>query len=150
MKARKIRERVHWMGAVDWDRRLFDALIPLPDGTSYNAYLVQGSEKTALIDTADPALMHLLMAQLDDAPPVDVSLRDLGHARLLIAVNPDPRPKSAELYLDETRICFKVSAVFGNGDGESLFLPPGEPLRLWFEPFQVHVLMLKPADDKNG
>lgn len=26
------------MGAVDWDRRLFDSLIPLPDGTTYNAY----------------------------------------------------------------------------------------------------------------
>jgi flavorubredoxin len=37
MKARPIRENVYWMGAVDWDRRLFDALIPLPDGTSYNA-----------------------------------------------------------------------------------------------------------------
>ena len=35
MKKRKIREGVHWMGAVDWDRRLFDSLIPTPDGTSY-------------------------------------------------------------------------------------------------------------------
>ena len=31
MKPRKIREGVFWMGAVDWERRLFDALIPLPD-----------------------------------------------------------------------------------------------------------------------
>ena len=54
MRARKIREGVYWMGAVDWNRRLFDSLIPLPDGTSYNAYLVQGSEKTVLIDTVDP------------------------------------------------------------------------------------------------
>ena len=54
MKARQIVPNVHWVGAVDWDRRLFDALIPLPDGTSYNAYFVQGSEKTALIDTVDP------------------------------------------------------------------------------------------------
>ena len=55
MKPRTIRENVYLIGAVDWDRRLFDALIPLPDGTSYNAYLVAGSEKTALIDTVDPA-----------------------------------------------------------------------------------------------
>jgi flavorubredoxin len=54
MKPRRIRENVYWMGAVDWDRRLFDSLIPLPDGTSYNAYLVEGSEKTALMDTVDP------------------------------------------------------------------------------------------------
>ena len=45
MKPRTIRENVYLIGAVDWDRRLFDALIPLPDGTSYNAYFVVGSER---------------------------------------------------------------------------------------------------------
>ena len=48
MASREITGQVYWVGAVDWDRRLFDALIPLPDGTSYNSYLVKGSEKTAL------------------------------------------------------------------------------------------------------
>ncbi len=38
-----------------WDRKLFDDLIPLPDGTSYNAYLIKGTEKNVLIDTADPS-----------------------------------------------------------------------------------------------
>jgi len=42
---------VYWVGVEDWNRRIFDALIPLPMGTSYNAYLVVGNEKTALIDT---------------------------------------------------------------------------------------------------
>jgi flavorubredoxin len=30
MKERKIKENIFWLGAVDWDRRLFDSLIPLP------------------------------------------------------------------------------------------------------------------------
>ena len=71
MKPRQIVPNVHLIGAVDWDRRLFDALIPLPDGTSYNAYLVQGSEKTALLDTVDPAKCATLMAQLDELPAPD-------------------------------------------------------------------------------
>jgi len=71
MKARKIKEGVYWMGAVDWDRRLFDSLIPLPDGTSYNAYLVQGSEKTALLDTVDPARTDVLMSQLRGIENID-------------------------------------------------------------------------------
>lgn len=50
----KIKPGIYSIGAIDWDRRLFDELIPLPDGTTYNAYIVQGSEKTALIDTVDP------------------------------------------------------------------------------------------------
>jgi flavorubredoxin len=54
MRARKVADGVMWIGSVDWDRQLFDELIPLPDGTSYNAYLVTGSQKTALIDTVDP------------------------------------------------------------------------------------------------
>jgi flavorubredoxin len=71
MKPRKIREGVFWMGAVDWERRLFDALIPLPDGTSYNAYLVQGSEKTALLDTVDPSKAEELLEQLKNMPRID-------------------------------------------------------------------------------
>ena len=55
MQARKIGDGLWWVGAVDWDRKLFDALIPLPDGTSYNCYLVHGSNKTALIDAVDLA-----------------------------------------------------------------------------------------------
>ena len=46
---REITKQVYWVGAVDWDRRLFDELIPLTDGTSYNSYLIRGSGKTALI-----------------------------------------------------------------------------------------------------
>jgi len=64
MKPRKIKDGIYWVGAVDWDRRLFDDLIPLPDGTSYNAYLIQGSERTALIDTVDPAMSHVLLERL--------------------------------------------------------------------------------------
>jgi flavorubredoxin len=45
---------VYTVGSIDWDRRLFDELIPLPDGTTYNSYLIKGNEKTALIDTVDP------------------------------------------------------------------------------------------------
>ncbi len=65
MKPRKIKDGIYWVGAVDWDRRLFDDLIPLPDGTSYNAYLIQGSEKRALIDTVDPTMSHLLFGRLN-------------------------------------------------------------------------------------
>ncbi len=71
MKARTIRDNVYLIGHVDWDRRLFDALIPLPDGTSYNAYFVAGSEKNALIDTVDPAKWTTLAGQLDELPAPD-------------------------------------------------------------------------------
>ena len=71
MNARPIMPGITLMGAVDWDRKLFDSLIPLPEGTSYNAYLVRGSEKTALVDTVDPAKLDVLMAQLDTVQRLD-------------------------------------------------------------------------------
>lgn len=51
---RVIKPKVYSVGVIDWNRRLFDELIPLPDGTSYNSYIVEGSEKTAILDSADP------------------------------------------------------------------------------------------------
>lgn len=71
MKPRELSPGVYYVGAVDWDRRLFDALIPLPEGTSYNAYLVEGTEKTALIDTVDPSMTPVLMEFLRGVKRLD-------------------------------------------------------------------------------
>ncbi|HNS00009.1 MAG TPA: FprA family A-type flavoprotein [Planctomycetota bacterium] len=71
MKPRLIRKDVYWLGAVDWNRRLFDCLIPLPDGTSYNAYLVRGSQGTALLDAVDPSMTSILMRQLAEVERID-------------------------------------------------------------------------------
>lgn len=68
---RKIAESVYWVGVVHWDRRLFDSLVPLPDGTTYNAYVVQGSEKTVLIDAVDPEFSQTLMTYLGGVERID-------------------------------------------------------------------------------
>ena len=71
MTSREIAGGVYWVGAADWDRRLFDSLIPLPDGTTYNAYLVRGSDKTALFDTVDPTMTDVLLSNLQDVASID-------------------------------------------------------------------------------
>jgi flavorubredoxin len=78
MKPREIRPNVYLVGAVDWDRRLFDALIPLPQGTSYNAYVVKGSEKTVLLDTVDPPKWEILKGQLASLPRIDYVIHHHG------------------------------------------------------------------------
>lgn len=62
----KPNSNVFAVGALDWDRRLFDELIPLPDGTTYNSYLIKGRDKTALIDTVDPTKTKILLANLNE------------------------------------------------------------------------------------
>ncbi len=71
MLPRKIKKNIYWMGSVDWDSRLFDSLVPLPDGTSYNAYLIEGSEKTVLLDTDEPHMAKEFMAQLEGVSKID-------------------------------------------------------------------------------
>ncbi len=66
---RQLRPSIYEVGAIDFDRRLFDQLIPLPDGTSYNAYLIKGSEKVALIDTVDSTKTDVLIDNLVRAAP---------------------------------------------------------------------------------
>ena len=71
MKPKSIAEGVLWIGSVDWNRRLFDSLIPLPDGTSYNAYLIRGKQKSALLDASDPRMEAELMSQLKEVETID-------------------------------------------------------------------------------
>jgi flavorubredoxin len=80
VKVRKIRPGAYWVEAIDWDRRLFDELIPLPDGTSYNSYLIQGGEKTALIDAVDPLMKHVMRSCLDNLAVKQIDYLVANHA----------------------------------------------------------------------
>lgn len=65
MTANKIRENIYSVGAIDPERRLFDELVSLPFGTSYNSYLIKGSEKTVLLDSVDPSKTEIFKKNLD-------------------------------------------------------------------------------------
>ena len=51
MKAIEIKKDVFWVGALDPDLRIFDIIMYTPYGTTYNSYIVKGSEKTAVFET---------------------------------------------------------------------------------------------------
>jgi len=80
MKPREIKPGVYSVGAIDWDRRLFDSLIPLPDGTSYNSYLIKGSEKTSLIDTVDSTMPDVLINHLSELGVKSIDYVVANHA----------------------------------------------------------------------
>ncbi len=80
MAVRQIKNDIFYVGAIDWDRRLFDELIPLPDGTSYNSYLIKGSEKIALIDTVDPTKENELIKNLKDLNVSNIDYIVCNHA----------------------------------------------------------------------
>ncbi|MEM0007621.1 MAG: FprA family A-type flavoprotein [Candidatus Bathyarchaeia archaeon] len=77
----KIAENVYWVGVRDWNRRIFDALIPLPKGTSYNAYLIIGSDGKALIDTVNPGFEKDLEDKIRNmAKPEEIDYVVMNHA----------------------------------------------------------------------
>lgn len=130
MKMRKITDSVSWLGVADWNRRMFDALIPLPDGTSYNAYLVKGRDKTALIDAVDPDKSDILMEQLQEIEKIDYVIAQhaeqdhAGALPLVMQKYPEARlltsPKGKGLLLDH--LCLEEDRIDIVEDGETLDL----------------------------
>jgi flavorubredoxin len=143
MNRLEIRHGINNIGAIDWDRRLFDALIPLPDGTTYNCYLVQGSEKTAIIDTVDPDMDFVLMDNLDQMHIDKIDYIICHHAEqdhsgmipMVLDLYPEAKvvctPKCKEMlkdlfHLDETVIQTvndKETLSLGNRTFEFIYAP---------------------------
>ena len=113
---RTLADNVYAVGVQHWDRRLFDELIPLPDGTSYNAYLVKGSEKTALLDTVDPEKTELLVDHLVKAGTDRIDYIISHHAEQdhsgsipdMLMMYPDAKvvtnPKCAKMLIDHLHL----------------------------------------------
>ena len=66
MKFKEIKNNIFYCGLNDCNRTIFDELIPLEHGTSYNSYLVKGSEKTAIIDTMYPPKTEEYLQNLEN------------------------------------------------------------------------------------
>jgi len=80
-KVIEIAPKVYWVGVEDFHRRLFDALITMPYGTSYNAYLVVGDKKVALIDTVNPGFEKELLAKVSSLiKPEGIDYLIMNHA----------------------------------------------------------------------
>lgn len=65
MKPVEIRKNVYWVGALDPQLRLFDAMVLAEHGTTYNAYLVKGESKSALIDLVKEKFTDEFLSNLE-------------------------------------------------------------------------------------
>ena len=64
-------ERVHWIGALDPNLRNFDIILKTANGTTYNAYIVRGSEGVAVIDTVKENFANDFFARLESVARYD-------------------------------------------------------------------------------
>ncbi|MEW6411123.1 MAG: FprA family A-type flavoprotein [Candidatus Zixiibacteriota bacterium] len=71
MSATKLAENVYHVGVKDPDLRVFDIIMKTEHGTTYNAYLVRGSEKTALIDNVKRPFADDFFANIEEIVPIE-------------------------------------------------------------------------------
>lgn len=67
MTLREIKNNIFYCGLNHRERRLFDELIPLPVGTTYNSYLIKARDYTVLIDTIYPPKADEYIEKLEKA-----------------------------------------------------------------------------------
>lgn len=116
MVVKEIAPGIFSVGALDFDRRLFDSLIPLPQGTTYNAYLVRGMEKTALIDTVDPGkelelVTNLIKAKVDSIDYIIINHAEQDHSGTLPMIAelfPGARIVVNEKCLDQVKVLLEI------------------------------------------
>jgi len=54
----EVKDGIYWMGVNDRQTSLFENLWPLPNGIAYNAYIVEGDNGCALIDTVKSSFVE--------------------------------------------------------------------------------------------
>ncbi|SHI11773.1 FprA family A-type flavoprotein [Clostridium intestinale] len=64
MRSLEIKKDIHWVGALDPDLRIFDIIMYTPYGTTYNSYVVKGSEKVAVFETVKEQFFDQYLARL--------------------------------------------------------------------------------------
>ncbi|PLX81200.1 MAG: FprA family A-type flavoprotein [Desulfuromonas sp.] len=105
--------QVDWVGVKHPDLKVFDELFPTHNGTTYNSYLIRGSEKTALIDTVKAPFADEFFGKVGEhVPPEKVDLVVVNHTEpdhsgsigTLLEKNPDIMvycTKAAENFLKQ-------------------------------------------------
>eukprot|EP00403_Amphidinium_massartii_P012737 CAMPEP_0178423798 /NCGR_PEP_ID=MMETSP0689_2-20121128/27872_1 /TAXON_ID=160604 /ORGANISM="Amphidinium massartii, Strain CS-259" /LENGTH=684 /DNA_ID=CAMNT_0020045399 /DNA_START=47 /DNA_END=2101 /DNA_ORIENTATION=+ len=64
-KTCSVADQTRTIRSLDWDRDRFDIEFALERGTTYNAYVIKGADKTALIDSSHEKFEGLFMPELE-------------------------------------------------------------------------------------
>lgn len=65
MKALEVKKDIYWVGSLDPELRVFDVIMYTPYGTTYNSYVVKGSEKTAIFETVKEKTFEQYLERLN-------------------------------------------------------------------------------------
>ena len=71
MDYKKLNDSLYWTGVLDKDLRVFDIIMYTEFGTTYNSYVLKGSEKTALFESAKAKFFDDYLETLTQITPIE-------------------------------------------------------------------------------
>lgn len=98
MDSLKLKENLYWVGIEDFDMRVFDIIMTTEYGSSFNSYILKGSEKTALFETEKTKFFDDYLKEIEQVVPVkDIDYIIMNHTEPdhadgigeLLKLNPD-------------------------------------------------------------
>nr|WP_317359352.1 FprA family A-type flavoprotein [uncultured Tyzzerella sp.] len=128
----KVRDDIFWVGALDFDIRVFDVVMYTEYGTTYNSYVVKGSEKTALIEAAKGKFFDEHLERLNDiTSPEKIDYLVVNHTEpdhtgaieKLLDINPD-------MTIVGSAFAIKFLKEITNKDFKSQIVKDGEEISL--------------------
>lgn len=94
----RLKDGLYWSGIIDKELRVFDIIMETEFGTTYNSYLLLGSEKTAIVETAKAKFTDEYIAalsKLTDISKIDYIIMNhtepdhSGSIERLLDINPN-------------------------------------------------------------
>lgn len=127
-KAVQIDDGVYWIGALDPTLRTFDIILSTANGTSYNSYLIQGSEGVAIVDTVKEAFSDDFFQRLE-------SVTDYSKIKYIVLNHLEPdhtgalpellkRAPQAQVYISQ-RAQSMLKALFKSDQENINYTPVG-------------------------
>jgi len=132
MAVKQITEDLYWIGVLDPDLRVFDIIMYTEFGTSYNSYLLKGSEKNAIFEASKLKFFEEYLNNIKSIMPLDqIDYLILDHTEpdhsgaieQLVALNPKIKlvgSVAAISFMKEICNCDFNSVVVRDGDTLSL------------------------------
>lgn len=132
MKSLQLKKDIYWVGSLDPDLRIFDIIMETEFGTTYNSYVVKGSEKTAVFETVKSKCFNEYVEKLKEIiNPADIDYIVVDHTEpdhagsveMLLKI-----AKSAKVVGSQSAIEFLRNIV--NYDFEHIIVNHGDTINL--------------------
>ncbi|NLX83938.1 MAG: FprA family A-type flavoprotein [Clostridiales bacterium] len=128
----ELRENIFSVGVQNPELEVFDIIMKTPMGTSYNAYLVKGTEKTALVETAKEGFLSEYIKNIEEIMPFsDIDYLIINHTEPDHAgIIPDLLQKNQKLQVIGTASAITFIGQIINRDFNSRVVKKGDTLDL--------------------